>query len=167
MSRIDIQGEDVDILILGDGNFSFAASFAQTILVMGSASDVASYTIVATSFDSSAQLLEKYPEANHNLRKLDQLQKKSSGGIGPGSSRAPIVNTYSAHNIDATQDLRAQLERELGAVATRQSRNNFAFSYIIFNFPHLGVESEGLHRQLLGHFLHRSSNLSYIHVTTH
>jgi hypothetical protein len=121
-------------------------------------SGAATYTIVATSFDSYSQVLEKYPESNHNLRKLDQLQKKSAGGCGaPGSSEAPVImDVCVAHNIDATQDLRTQLDREMGVMASRR-RTDVAFDYIIFNFPHLGVESEGLHRQLLGHFLFRSS----------
>ena len=46
-------------------------------------------------------------------------------------------------SIDATKDLMRQLnvDRPVG--------------HIIFNFPHLGVENNTLHSQLVGHIFHR------------
>lgn len=141
-----------------------------------------SYFITATSFDGSAELAEKYPECSHNLRKLHQASSWSSSasasaaagrmGAGTGASGGgPLMKICVAHDIDATQDLGSQLARELHTARDGDTletgsnsdpdcdwgagRGPFEFDYVIFNFPHLGVESEGRHRQLLGHILHR------------
>ncbi|KAK8937613.1 hypothetical protein KSP40_PGU013436 [Platanthera guangdongensis] len=53
------------ILLVGDGDFSFSLSLANTF---GSA-----INIIATSLDSKAKLFKRYQNARKNLRRLEQM----------------------------------------------------------------------------------------------
>jgi 25S rRNA (uracil2634-N3)-methyltransferase len=113
------------ILLLGEGDLTFAQSLSKRL-----GKTDTKRVVVATSYDSLAQLQAKYhPEIHTTLSRL---------------GKHGFVKV--AHEVDATRDLRAQLSvlcMEHGAI----------FDVVIFNFPHLGVEDARMHRSMLAHMM--------------
>ena len=126
------------ILILGDGNFSFSLALYKSLdylcSYLGSSYSASDSHIDATSFDDLNSLLSKYPETKHIIQ---FLQSKD--------------NCQILHEINATRQLYHQLMTDQ------------PYDHIIFNFPHLGVENELLHSNLLGHILYRYYGSSLLH----
>ena len=83
------------VLLLGEGNFSYAlARLRQHVTRMTAAPKGSEkLTMVATSFDSEADLFKKYPESKQILQKMRQLRKKQSN----------LIDLAIAHQIDATR----------------------------------------------------------------
>ena len=108
---------ELEILILGDGNFSFSLAFCKLL---------GCRDMVATSFDSHSDLLDKYPEVEGTLA---QLKTKYHCEI--------------IHEVNATLALPQQL------------KDHRRFNHIVFNYPHLGVEDAVLHARLMGHIFYR------------
>jgi len=108
------------LLLLGEGNFTFARSLArqrdQRLL------------LIATSFDTGAEVRAKYPESEAVLSELS----KDKGVL--------IL-----HGIDATRSLQEQLTRRAVFVPIES---------VLFNFPHLGIEDAKAHGCMLAHVLH-------------
>lgn len=112
----------VNILNLGDGNFSFSKSLRYYL----DRPYFLNHHLVTTSFDSQNDILQKYPEAKSTLSHL-----------------AKINDCSVVHSVDATQDL---------CSVTRLATQ---YEYIIFNFPHLGIENCERHASMVGHILYR------------
>ena len=115
--------------MLGDGDFSFSKAL---LLGLSSFPDYSACLFVLTSFDSEAELVEKYPETRGFLK---SFSKQS--------------NVIVRHGIDATKSLDHLL----------QDVTVEFFTDIIFNFPHLAVENAKLHSCLLGHVVYRSKQV--------
>ncbi|KAG0637526.1 hypothetical protein HOY80DRAFT_1016894 [Tuber brumale] len=102
------------ILLLGEGDFSFAASLVRHHHVRH---------LTATSLDSEAELLEKYPQAAGSVA----VVRGMAGGGG-------VV----VHGVDA------------GAVGRVKAVRKRRFDVIAFMFPHIGGKSTHLDRQVHG-----------------
>ncbi|EQC34412.1 hypothetical protein SDRG_08182 [Saprolegnia diclina VS20] len=92
-----------DVLIVGDGDLSFSLALA---------TNLGGQRIVATVYDSQAELLSKYPTASANIRGLQ------------------ITHAEIHVGVDATA-----LEKQ-DWILTK------SFDRILFNFPHLGGATE-------------------------
>jgi hypothetical protein len=79
-----------NVLILGDGNFSF--SYALCVYLRGKAAAPPETTVFATSFDDADSLLDKYPETAGLLRALEAKH-----------------GCRVRHSVNATRPLLAQL----------------------------------------------------------
>ena len=110
--------EPARILTVGDGSFSFSASLRARLDRMEGA-----FHLTATSFDSRASVLDKYPESR---TLIPRLAKHSAVEV--------------MHNVDAT-GLEASDVVRLGP-----------FDLIIWNFPHSGTEDYRRHCALVAHF---------------
>lgn len=114
-----------NILILGEGNFSFAREFCATVAsedessnnhIITTQNDIESkLRVYATSFDSS-EIVHKNEFAKENVASLTQMK-----------------HVHVMHGVDATK-----LAATFGDGAENHSSN---FSSIIFNFPHVGGKS--------------------------
>ena len=120
-----------DVLLLGEGDFSFTRSLE---LYFGSCSKP---RLISTSFDSGEDVVKKYKDANVWL---DKWRQDASGS---GTVQA-------LHGVDATKDILAQL----GPTA-----DYCKCSTVIFNFPHLGVEDAKLHGVMVAHVMMRAREL--------
>jgi Domain of unknown function (DUF2431) len=116
------------ILLLGEGDFSFAYDLCQVISQVDTRSDIAS--VVATSFDVRTDLLQKYSSVEKHLDRLSR------------SCKFQVI-----HGIDATKSLKTQF--------TDANCQSLVFDHVVFNFPHLGYEDMKVHSSLLAHIIHR------------
>eukprot|EP00468_Gymnochlora_sp_CCMP2014_P012489 CAMPEP_0167758462 /NCGR_PEP_ID=MMETSP0110_2-20121227/10481_1 /TAXON_ID=629695 /ORGANISM="Gymnochlora sp., Strain CCMP2014" /LENGTH=179 /DNA_ID=CAMNT_0007644739 /DNA_START=1 /DNA_END=537 /DNA_ORIENTATION=+ len=122
----------LDVLILGDGNFSFSMAYKKRF---------PNDRVFATSFDSQSNLSQKYKEFNSLLPKL-----KAAGCV--------VMFEVDATNIEETlKSSFKKSEDESKTTMEAQEKKGWLFDLIIFNFPHLGVEDQVMHRFLLSHFL--------------
>ncbi|KAG0294734.1 hypothetical protein BGZ96_000570 [Linnemannia gamsii] len=90
------------ILLVGEANFSFAKSLALEVLNRG---DI----ITATTLDSFTNMMEKYPDAQENVKELED-------------AGATVM-----FDVDATK---------LSKIKSFKSKR---FSKVVFNFPHAGA----------------------------
>lgn len=89
------------ILLVGEANFSFAKSLALEVLNRG---DI----ITATTLDSFTNMMEKYPDAQENVKELED-------------AGATVL-----FEVDATK------------LSKIKSFKGKRFSKVVFNFPHAG-----------------------------
>lgn len=136
-----------EVLLVGEGNFSFACSLATSLwgsnsscrddrylnalsfLELPSWFPSKSIHLTATSFDSIQDLLSKYPESKAILTKLCVFPE----------------NVAVLHDINAWQ------------LSAHFPGTNF--NSIVWNHPHLGTEDFRLHRFLLSHFFHSAASV--------
>lgn len=129
---MDIHISAKQILILGDGNMSFALALENLIRskssiafeYLGEKDESVDCEITATTFDSEVQLLEKYQECKDIL---------------------PLIRSKRLHEINAWE-LASYFEPD-------------QFDVIIWNHPHLGTEDFRLHRFLMAHFFKSCTNV--------
>jgi hypothetical protein len=117
------------VLTVGDGNFGFSVALCTRLAGLGE------FRIVATSFDSHAQVLSKYPESKALLSRLE-------------SNKAVKV----IHGVDAC---------DLGGPSptSRQVQELGPYDLVLFNFPHTGTEDFRRHQALLAHFFDSSKSI--------
>lgn len=96
------------ILLVGDGDFSF--SRALVLLLLPQLQKKQKLSIVATSYDSFKELMDKYG----NTVRVNTSELRNVPGV------------HVIHKVDATQ------------LDSDPRLSSFAFDRIIFNFPHLG-----------------------------
>lgn len=141
------------VLTVGDGNFSYSLAYAKRFLAPPDPSQRSAATdieLVATSYDSYDELVEKYPESTRICTQLRELGARV------------------LHRIDAT-NLQVSLENAVNAKETAVA----PFDVIVFNHPHCGEENVKRHQSLLSHFYtsalqilnHASNPESEIHLT--
>ncbi|KAK6204756.1 uncharacterized protein RJT21DRAFT_10945 [Scheffersomyces amazonensis] len=123
---------DNKLLLIGEGDFSFAVSIVQENLIQPT-------NLIATSYDSLDELKEKYPNIEDNLTIL-----KDEG-----------VKVF--HNIDATN-----LVKDLKLIPNSKQKkskvpHNQLFidkanlDFIMFNFPHTGRGMKDVDRNIRDH----------------
>jgi len=128
---------DEKILLVGEGDFSFAASLIKMWRRPTSSShhlskditdgetdnnvqDMIGFNLVATSFDSKSDLIKKYPEVGDNLALID-------------SSGASILHDVDCRKLFENNDVLHSL-----SLISQHEEGLAGFDKIVFNFPHLG-----------------------------
>lgn len=114
------------VLLVGEGDFSFACSLIK-------ASYILPENLIASSYDSEQQLLEKYPLAKENLEFLAENS----------------VSIY--HSVDATNLIASLKLAKKGAPPLLQEGKKL--NHIMFNFPHTGRGMKDMDRNIRDHQL--------------
>lgn len=117
-----------NLLLLGEGDFSFSRDLCQIMGYDEVSSDLVS--VVTTSFDDRNDLQKKYSNIESTLSNLESCR-----------------NVQIIHGIDATKNIKSQLKDSCC--------KTLSFDYVVFNFPHLGYEDLKAHSSLIAHILHR------------
>lgn len=141
----------LNYLTLGDGDFSFSLDLAQYLFSSSLKSDKAGNDIVlvATSVDSSQEVLRKYHDFEFISSKLAMISKISSANkIKNDKNNTIFISIH--HNINA-------IINESGETLDKTFQKN-QFNHVIFNHPHLGKESASLHNRFLSHYFHSCYN---------
>ncbi|CCE88618.1 Piso0_001390 [Millerozyma farinosa CBS 7064] len=120
-------GIDDEILLVGEGDFSFACSIVKSGLIYPE-------NLKATSYDSIGAVKEKYDGAEDNIAYLQNEGVKVS------------------HEVDATklcQSLKVKASKKEKKHTDSISRNEQGkLSHIIFNFPHTGKGIKDVDRNI-------------------
>ncbi|KAI5209338.1 hypothetical protein E4T38_02421 [Aureobasidium subglaciale] len=98
------------ILVIGDGDLSYSRSLVDT---HGCAA------LLATTYDSAAELAEKYPQAQENKEAIEAEEQRV------------------LHGVDATKLGQREVKKQAGG-----------WERVIFNFPHVGGKSTDVNRQV-------------------
>ncbi|KAK6465713.1 hypothetical protein DFJ63DRAFT_28469 [Scheffersomyces coipomensis] len=125
--------KDNKVLLVGEGDFSFAVSIIEENLILPQ-------NLLATSFDSLEELNQKYPNIEENLAVLKENGVKV------------------LHSIDAT-DLVGSLKLIPNSKQKKSGTNHHNqlftergnLNYIMFNFPHTGRGMKDMDRNIRDH----------------
>ncbi|KAI4816065.1 hypothetical protein E4T44_10661 [Aureobasidium sp. EXF-8845] len=98
------------ILTIGDGDLSFSRSLVDA---HGCAA------LLATTFDSATEVLEKYPQAQENKDAIEAEEQR-------------VI-----HDVDATKLGQKEVKKQAGG-----------WERVMFNFPHVGGKSTDVNRQV-------------------
>ncbi|KAI9837562.1 MAG: hypothetical protein M1819_007213 [Sarea resinae] len=142
---------DEKILLVGEGDFSFAHSLL---------THHACTSLTATSFDSLAEVLEKYPQAEVHMAALRAKGMPVLHGVDARKLAAGKEIRKAAHrprwdggSYDGDVDggvARASAGAGAGAGIrqARQGDEHEGFDVVIFNFPHVGGVTKDVNRQV-------------------
>ncbi|RHY83073.1 hypothetical protein DYB37_000856 [Aphanomyces astaci] len=125
------------VLIIGDGNFSYACAFVRSVMTYDPSGDVLQRLhIRATSLDTHIELLRMYPGAAAHV---DELKRHD--------------NVRVLHGINGTK---LDEYKDMFGIAS--------FDVIVFNFPHYAEGGNkrnkiNKHRQLLSQFFHSCNSV--------
>ncbi|CAD7950826.1 unnamed protein product [Amoebophrya sp. A25] len=160
-ARDDLIAGSNNVLILGEGNFSFA----HAVSGIADASILERYfgftpdTVLATSFDTEEELCEKYPEFVPMRTRIAERACQSSRANAGKRKKVAAVEKLQLDEERQKQVPRPRvtLQHGIDAVQLTEPENfdqDLFFNAVCWNHPHLGAEDCRLHRFLLAHFLH-------------
>lgn len=115
------------LLLVGEGDFSFACSIVRQALI-----DPAN--LIATSYDSKDELIEKYPTVEDNLKYLHD-------------EGVQVIHDVDATNMVHSFKLPTNAKKGSAKLFTPHKKLN----YIMFNFPHTGRGMKDMDRNVRDH----------------
>lgn len=118
------------VLLIGEGDFSFAMSLVQNGKVDPS-------KLIATSFDTRDQVIEKYPDAQQVLDVLE------SDGVN-------VMHGIDARNLAASMKL-VSPTKATKIINKKLFSDHAPLDYIVFNFPHAGEGIKDVDRNIIHH----------------
>lgn len=124
--------KDDSVLLVGEGDFSFALSIVEEALIDPE-------NLIATSFDTREQLLEKYPDIEDTLLKLVEYGVHIKHGIDA---------TKLAVDLKLINPVKAARRKPL---KTSLTSKRVPLNYIMFNFPHTGRGMKDMERNIRDH----------------
>lgn len=132
------------VLLLGEGNFSYALARARLHLGLKEISKKklkqnkckakSKLHLIATSFDTREEVISKYPESLQILEKLFKL-----GEVDPSN----LLQVNTVHRVDATR-----ISQTLAYASLLADLDEITFCH-----PHIGSENIQKNSALVAHFL--------------
>lgn len=119
------------LLLVGEGDFSFAVSIIRENLIHAA-------NLVATSYDSKEELIEKYPNVEENLTLLEEEGVKLLHGVD-------------ATNLVTTMKLAPSGKNKKSKASNMLFSDSKNLDYIMFNFPHTGKGMKDVDRNIRDH----------------
>lgn len=119
---------DETLLLIGEGDFSFAASIVRNLLINPE-------NLIATSYDSEEEVYAKYPGAKEQL---DYLKEE---GVN-------VLHQVDAANIPLSLKLVNTNHRRTGAKLFNPYKK---LNHVMFNFPHTGRGMKDMDRNIRDH----------------
>ncbi|CAI5758131.1 unnamed protein product [Candida verbasci] len=121
---------DDHLLLIGEGDFSFAKSLIFQNFILPS-------NLIATSYDSKDEL-DKYPQAIENIKKLEELGVR-------------IIYNVDATNLPTTLGLILNSKQKKAGKSISLFDDKSKIDYIMFNFPHSGKGIKDVDRNIRDH----------------
>lgn len=115
------------LLLVGEGDFSFAASIVRQLLIDP-------LNLIATSYDSKQEVVAKYPGAEENLEFLTE-------------EGVQVFHEVDATNLAASLKLPTNLKKGIPKLFSPSKKLN----YVMFNFPHTGRGMKDTDRNIRDH----------------
>lgn len=123
---------DDTILLVGEGNFSFALSLLNPPYAHPP------QLLLATAYDSEKECYEKYPDGKKNVAEIRRIAKRDN----------IVVFGVDAGDLAGNKALRQALRQADGG-----SKTEARWSKIVFNFPHVGAGHKDETRNVLANQL--------------
>jgi Domain of unknown function (DUF2431). len=117
------------VLLVGEGDFSYAVSIIQQNMIHPE-------NLIATSFDSLEEVKAKYPNAEENLKILEE-------------ERVVVMYDVDATNLPTTLKLVSPTKKSKIIKSRLFKEGNL--DYILFNFPHTGRGMKDMDRNIRDH----------------
>ncbi|CAD6910437.1 unnamed protein product [Tilletia controversa] len=133
--------QDDSILLVGEGNFSFALSLLQP------PHSLSPRQILATAYDSEQECYRKYPDAEAIVAKIRDLAKQS------GREEEIVVFGVDAGNLSASKAVVGNPSKAAVVGYHRKGPQTRKFSKIWFGFPHVGAGHKDESRNILANQL--------------
>lgn len=181
LNREDDSDSALRVLFLGEGNLSFAHAVVKKLSVssvfkryqphkMSPAPPAPASAplsplgrlrqrwahLMVTTFDTLAQVTEKYPESLSTLQYFSTKSRVWIEVIG-GVNATDIQSSLSSAHDRGEGSMWSALSSTTAAATVCSSPQSYHL--IIFNNPHIGVEDAVRHRSLLSHFFASSLDL--------
>lgn len=122
---------DDTVLLIGEGDFSFAKSLVTQNFILPE-------NLVATSYDSLDEVKQKYPGAEETLNQLE------SDGVR-------VVHEVDATDLPKTLHLTLNAKQRRGNEKVKLFDDGRQLQYIMFNFPHTGLGIKDQDRNIKRH----------------
>lgn len=117
---------DSTVLLIGEGDFSYARALIQENIIRPE-------NLIATSFDSKKELIDKYPNVEEILKFLED-----EGVI--------VLHEIDANDLVQSLKIRSNAKKPKSLFPTHKNLN-----FIMFNFPHTGRGMKDVDRNIRDH----------------
>lgn len=115
------------LLLVGEGDFSFACSIVRQLLIEPA-------NLIASSYDSKEELVSKYPNVEENLQFLEEEGVR-------------VLHEVDGTNLVHSLKLRMKAKKGSVKLFTPHKKLNF----VMFNFPHTGRGMKDMDRNVRDH----------------
>lgn len=138
--------KDDTILLVGEGDFSF------TLSLLSPPHSHSPLRVLASSFDSEASCIAKYPRAKDNIAAIRALLQSAIGSSTASSSTATAeILRFNVDAGDLTSDKIVKKWCQGSGSSNKNSRGGF--SKVWFGFPHVGQGHKDEQRNVLANQL--------------
>eukprot|EP00924_Labyrinthula_sp_SR-Ha-C_P013714 maker-scaffold_5-snap-gene-11.47-mRNA-1 protein AED:0.00 eAED:0.00 QI:62/1/1/1/1/1/3/106/295 len=150
-SAISPYTSEQTILLIGEGNFSFAKSLLHLWDSYGKMGPLnLGRNLLATSYDSKNELYEKYPDVKKNIT---EIRKKYGANVLTKIDGTNITKSFEL--LESKFLSMHKVQKLFKSLGEKKFGDEIGFDKVIFNFPHMGLgiadkeKNAQLHKEFL------------------